>query len=192
MKTVKLRLTGTAPLLMHNGRAADPLSPEAKALVAAGSKKKGKTDDDHAVLAKAEWKSGLYLDDAGNVCLPSEAIHAAIVAGARSEKLGKDFNKAILITEDMPKLKYTGPRDLDKLYADGNYVDRRPVKVGQQKVARTRPIFKDWSIDVEITYAPEVIADAANIVRLAQYAGKFVGVGDYRPKFGRFEVETLP
>ena len=57
---VRLSIEGTAPLLMHNIRLADPLNPIAKAMKAISSKRK-KTDDDLAQLARLEFEGGLYV-----------------------------------------------------------------------------------------------------------------------------------
>lgn len=60
IETMKLRLTGIAPLLMHDNKAANPLNPYAKAMKALTGKRK-KTDDDLAEIARIEWEAGLYI-----------------------------------------------------------------------------------------------------------------------------------
>jgi hypothetical protein len=61
-------------------------------------------------------------------------------------------------------------------------------------IVRARPLIHDWACEVEFEYDDETIipAMAAEILHLA---GKFPGVGDYRPgkkgPYGRFRVVTL-
>ena len=52
---------------------------------------------------------------------------------------------------------------------------------------RSRPIFKEWSC----TFVFEIIDENLNYLVLKEIleaAGKYKGVGDFRPEFGRFEV----
>jgi hypothetical protein len=61
-KTLTYRITGDAPLIMHNGALANPLSAASKALKQVTSKKK-KTDADFERMAEIEFKAGLYMDE---------------------------------------------------------------------------------------------------------------------------------
>ena len=77
-----LRLVGTAPLLMHSGRLADPLDEHTVALHRVTSKRV-KTVADHRQIARIEWRGGLWLSS-GSPCVPAEAIEAAMVAAGRN------------------------------------------------------------------------------------------------------------
>jgi len=59
---VRLTLTGTAPMLMHNIQLADPLNAIARAMKEISSKRK-KTDEDQLRMAELEFKGGLYITD---------------------------------------------------------------------------------------------------------------------------------
>ena len=76
------------------------------------------------------------------------------------------------------------------MWGDDQYKDIRGVKVGTARVMRCRPIFRKWSIVVDIKYNPEM-ANEADVAKAMADAGQQVGLGDFRPKFGRFEVELL-
>jgi copper chaperone CopZ len=52
---------------------------------------------------------------------------------------------------------------------------------------RTRPIFPEWQAVIEITFDDEQV-NKADIERAIADTGSKVGLCDYRPKFGRFEV----
>ena len=107
-KPLKFKITGVAPLLMHNGQTADPLNPHSRAIAEITSKRK-KTEADYAEAARREWYAGLYLHGS-HPCIPAEAIEAALVKGAMKEKQGPAA-KARLIIGDNRWLLYKGPRD---------------------------------------------------------------------------------
>lgn len=55
------------------------------------------------------------------------------------------------------------------------------------RITRTRPIFTDWSTEVEGAFDPNVL-DRKDVENFAQIAGAYIGVGDWRPRYGRFEA----
>jgi hypothetical protein len=58
------------------------------------------------------------------------------------------------------------------------------------KVMRTRPIFREWSALVEMQYDPDVL-NLREVEEIVVDAGKLVGIGDWRPKHGRFEAKVV-
>lgn len=191
MEAIVLRFTGVRPLLMHNVALADPLSVQAKELARATGKNKGKnkTDEGYANIRRAEWFGGLELSN-GKLALSSDRILGVITSGARRKKLGKDIEKGVQAADEFFLIKYDGPTDLEKLYAQPNFVDVRSVKIGQSRVQRTRPKLPEWSVDVELLFDATVI-DRATLVECAEEAGQYCGIGDFRPRFGRFEVQEI-
>lgn len=185
MKTTKIKIRGLTPLIMHNGRLSDPLDDATQALARLTSKR-NKTLDDHRAVSKAEWYGGLYVDENGAPCLPGEVLEAALVEGAKKYKLGKATKGGIIVAGNFP-LAYDGPKNVDKLWADGGYLKRASVRVGTSRVIRSRPFFQKWALAFEVQWDPEVMKDEDTIHEIAEAAGKS-GVGDWRPKFGRFET----
>ncbi len=179
-----ITIQGTAPLLMHSSRLSDPLDPASKALKKVSSKR-SKTDEDHAAVAEAEFRGGLYLDPDVGPYIPGENIMASLVAGAKLNKLGVKVTRGLLIKSDVNPIVYTGPRDADGLWADSNYAHRASVKVGTSRVIRTRPIFREWLTEAEGTL-DESQLDITELSAIAENAGAFIGLGDWRPRFGRF------
>ena len=184
-----LDITGTAPLLMHNARLADPLDPAAKALKRASSKRT-KTDDDHALVAEAEFRGGLYIDPDIGPFIPGENVAAALVEGAKLNKLGVKVKRGVLIRTDINPLGYVGPRTADGLWADEQFRHRASVKVGTSRVVRTRPVFAKWAVSVDGTLDESQI-DLTELQQIAENAGAFIGLGDWRPRFGRFEAKVV-
>lgn len=183
-----IQIEGTAPLLMHNARLSDPLDPATKALKRASSKRT-KTDDDHAAVAEAEFHGGLYLDPDAGPYLPGENITAALIEGAKLNKLGVKVKRGLLVTTDVNPLAYAGPRDAESLYKDSNYSHRASVKIGTSRVIRTRPIFRKWITQCEgIIDESQLIPE--ELVQIAENAGAFIGLGDWRPRYGRFTANV--
>jgi len=183
---ITVKLIGTLPLLVHSERLANPLDPAAKKLKAITAKRK-KTDDDLEALSYAEFEGGLYHDDAIGPYIPVHAILALIRDGAKLTKQGKDATRAILLSDTKIPIQYSGPRDVAGLWKKG-FLDRRMVGNQKARVLRTRPRFEKWSLEFVLQF-DESVFDRIQIVSILKTAGRMVGLGDYRPTFGRFEVE---
>ncbi len=182
-----LRLTGTAPLLMRNGRLADPLDPYAKALNRLTSKR-AKTIADHEAIARVEWTGGLWLCD-GRPCIPAEALESALVKAAKARRAGSLLRAALTVHESMP-IEHGGPADVDELYGLPTFRHRCGVRIGTRTAIRTRPRFDEWRVTATLSFASSMI-EAASVREIARHAGEMVGIGDWRPRFGRFRVDDV-
>jgi len=189
MEILKVKIVGISPLLMHSARFANPLDLATKAHKELTSKRK-KTDEDHEAIQKSEWMGSLYHSKKSGPFIPGVNIEASLFEAAKMQKLGKSAKRSLMIVEDEIKLEYSGPRDPEKLFSNPDFVDVRAVKVQTSKLMRCRPKFNEWSATFELHYNPEQI-DQREIERILSDAGSLVGVGDYRPRFGKFTVEVV-
>lgn len=186
MDLLTLRITGTSPLMMHSDKLANPLNPATKLHKELTGKRK-KTDDDHLAIARSEFIAGTYFDKALGMYVPGANFDATFLAGAKLQKLGTHWKRGAVVMTDKAKLVYKGPSTPEGLWDDQSFVDCRGVKVGTAKIMRYRPIFLDWSLSLEVA----INADVLNIEearKAIEDAGKLIGVCEYRPRFGRFEV----
>lgn len=198
MKELGYRLIGQTPLLMHNNNMANPLNAytqHMKPLTA----KRNKTDQDHMEIARVEWEAGLYLHD-GVVALPAENIEACFLRAAKRTKNGQKYQSGAMVAEDWYELDYKGPKikvnntntipnaELDKFY--DTYKHQCMVKVSNNQVLRTRPIFHEWSLLVTILIDEQVF-DERTMTAIIEDAGRFVGLCEKRPRLGRFAVERI-
>ncbi|MGR0185432.1 hypothetical protein [Azospirillum aestuarii] len=183
-ETLKFKIIGVSPLLMHNGQLADPLNLFAKSIAEISSKRK-KTDADHVEMGRREFYGSLYMSG-GRPCIPGEMMEAVLIAGAKKEKKGNQAKAGILVENNSPLL-YDGPTTAEDLWADERFRLRVPVKVGTAKVMRTRPRFDNWSAEIEVKFLPTMV-NAREVKSFLQAAGEQVGIGDWRPRFGRFGV----
>jgi len=185
LEHVSFNIVGIAPLLMHSGQTANPLNKFAKALKEISGKRK-KTEEDYAEMSRIEWHAGLYVDKDGDLILPSGVLESAIQEGAKKQKLGKAFKSAVFVDKDA-KFDIGTKKKAADLWGDENYVSVMPVKIGMARIMRTRPIFNSWKATVEIIFDNEQV-NLSDINRAIMDTGSKVGLCDYRPKFGRFEV----
>lgn len=182
---LQLEITGTAPLLMHNARLADPLDSMARDLKKVTSKTK-KSEDDHAEMARLEFLGGLYYDPEVGPYIPGDNIFRALIDAGRKRKLGKKVIEAIFVTSNVNPVAYKGPRTPAELWSDGNFTLRSSAKVGMQRVNRTRPQFTGWLTSARL-YLDTDILDLDDLRDIVEIAGKLIGLGDWRPRYGRFE-----
>ena len=184
-KTIGFEIKGLAPLMTKNGQTCDPLNEHAKAMKEI-SKKRVKTEEDYEALSRLDWFGALYLNDDGRPCIPGENIEAMFISAAKKSKQGPQA-KAGILSDGLWPIIYAGPKDMDALYDTRKFIDRRSVKVSQSRVMRTRPIWREWSLKFEVSYMADIF-NKSEVVALLKVAGEIICLGDYRPKFGRFEI----
>lgn len=197
MKEIKFTITGLRPLLMHNGQLADPSNEfviSIKRITAKGSKKM--TETDYRQRDRFEWMGGLYWSTHLNTAyIPSDNLERCIMEGARKSRLGKDVTAAVFVTETEIEIKHPLLRGKtpDALFDDDQkrFVLRKGVKMATgSRIIRVRPqIPTGWSATFTAEYDDEII-DEKNLIKAVIDAGILVGIGDWRPKFGRFTVEV--
>jgi hypothetical protein len=176
VETYEVLLTGVTPLLQHRHPGADAPEPR--------SKRKGGSPD-----YRAEAEVSLYRTEDGTIYQPSDHLLAAMEKAAgsfqipgRGKKTYRDLVKtAITITPDAI------PHIHPEWHIENNGAGRR-VRIKQASVMRYRPEFPaGWQLAFQLSILdPELPAEVVR--EILDLAGKY-GIGDYRPKFGRFQVD---
>jgi hypothetical protein len=189
MKAITFSIEGESPLIMHNSRLADPLDQFAKAMKQISGKQK-KTETDHEEMARIEFFGGCYYDEKIGPYIPRENIEACIIEASKKQRLGQKFKSGLMATVDRYPLDYSGPRTLDKMYESSGFRDRRSVVVARSRVMRTRPCFRAWSLTFSVVFDASQL-NRGQVVKAVEEAGMIVGLGDYRPRFGRFKVVSV-
>lgn len=148
-----------------------------KAGAAKGSKAK-KSDD---------VESYVYRNDLGELCIPGEYLRQSIIGAAKFKqdprsprKSAMDLFKAGVVA--ITPLASTGAKTWD-------YEDHRRVVIQRNAITRTRPALKaGWTATIQLMVnLPEYITEAL-LNEIITNAGRLIGVGDFRPTFGRFQV----
>lgn len=189
---ITVTLTGICPMLQHNGRLANPIDEHTRTVKALTSKRK-KTDDDLIDLMIAEARGGCWETHDGLMGLPTAAVWRSIYDAAKAYKMGENIKRALLFADP----EYVDPLiidgetwECDLWVKDSDRIDYRPVKVQARKVMRARPwIPAGWQSTHTFELLEDVI-DPREMAPILERAGRLVGVGDWRPTYGRFSVEA--
>lgn len=179
--------SGGSPLVMHNERLADPLNDFTRQ-IAAVSKKRNKTEADHIEIARLEFLGGLYTNGNGP-CVPAWNILRCLQDGARRHKRGMDVPRGVFPLGDHADVLYEGDkiRDPDKLWKSGEFALRKTVGIQRSRTMRTRPIFTEWQAALPVEVDP-VIFDIDTLQVFWKDAGRYAGLGEMRPVYGRFDA----
>lgn len=181
---VSVTITGACPILFHRWQSD---AVDAKAAAAKGSKAK-KSDD---------VESYVWRNSDGVICLPGEYLRGSLIdprnGAAKYRQDPRSPRKSAL---DLYRASVISLTDLAPITrADGGIandwdsLDRRRVTVQRAGVTRERPCFAEgWSATVTfMCQSPNYIPPIA-LHQALNDAGRLVGVGDFRPSFGRFTV----
>lgn len=171
---VTIAIEGVAALLFHRW-SVDGVDAKAKA--AKGSKAK-KTDD---------IESYVYRNADGILCLPSEYLRMSIIGASKFRQDPRSPRKSAM---DLFKAGVVGLDDMCSLGSkDWDFIDRRRVMVQRNGITRQRPAMNPgWKVEIPLMVnLPEYISPAF-LNEVVQMAGRLIGVGDFRPTFGRFAV----
>lgn len=184
MYSIDVSVKGISPLMQHKF----PM-PEFSEMGKGSKKQTGAKD------YTVEWREYLYTNSEGvvqpAVHFESAMIAAAVnfkVAGKRGKTFKDLFRAAVFVSPDEIPHNIPVPEELDTDADKPLYLDLRPVVVNRARIVRIRPTFKPgWELDFEIQVMDDSIhSDLVNDV--LALAGKTVGIGDYRPRFGRFMI----
>lgn len=173
MKKVNVKIKGIVPLLQNRFVGEEE----------AASQRTGVID------RSEEWREALYFDEKIGIYEPSEHIWGAMIKAAsnfqipgRGKKTYKDLIKSGIVIE--PDKIPLGKREPDE-------IDKRPVVVRGCRIIRQRPMMKEgWELSFTITILDEQLQPEV-VKAILEHGGKYVGIGDYRPRFGRFEVVSF-
>lgn len=192
MEQMSMKWTGVRALLMHNGDLADAMNPYARQIKEISSKGSKKTTDSDLInMARLEWEGSLYWDDKIGPFIPNDNIERCLQLGAQRKRKGKEIACAAFVIDDLVPLKYSGPKTKDKLFADQKYQLRKGVVLnGRTRIIRCRPRFPEWEIAFSLEY-DESVLNPKTVLDAAIDAGVYVGLGDWRGKYGRFTVDLV-
>lgn len=172
----EVSIEGIRPILFHRY---DVQLIKDKSETKKGSKAK-KTDN---------VESSVYLTDEGTLSVPGINFHSALIAASkfhsdpRSPRASAKelFKCGVLVVDDLSEI--TPARKT------WEFEDARRVRVQNSYITRVRPGLKaGWGLTFVIDVAlPEYITPAL-LQEVIVDAGRFCGLCDFRPVFGRFSM----
>ena len=190
MKTIKVTIKGIAPMLQHAPTLVNPMNPLSVEMKKVTGKRK-KTEEDYTEMSRIEFISGAYYNQTDKWHIPANVIEGLCIKSAKQSKLGTLVKQAILVTDNGTfEFKNQGKAP-EQLFSHAEHVDMRVVKLtGSASLIRTRPIFPEWKSTFEIHIDTEKM-DVETVKEIIVNGGKYCGIGDYKPRYGRFEVESF-
>jgi len=173
----EVEITGVASLLFH--RWSNEVVAE-KAAAKKGSKLK-KTDDTEAMLYRSPTT--------GNAVIPSEYLRQSMIGAAKFMSDPRSPRKSMA---DLAKASILVLEDGDLGVKAPDFIDMRRVLVQRAAITRSRPGFeKGWKTSFVVeSLLPEYLNEGI-LLELLVSAGKFIGLADFRPTFGRFSVTSF-
>jgi hypothetical protein len=172
---IRILVEGRCPLLTHN-----PAS-----MYATAETKKG----GNIPKPEDEAEAGTYRTEDGTCAVTGEGFRASLLAASSAFKIPKKRYSArsvlehITVVEDLvPLMRYDGTPIRD--YA----IDARRAIIQGNGIIRHRPRFDEWRCTFTIEYDPLLWPNVKVLIDILADAGQRKGVGDYRPRFGRFGV----
>lgn len=73
--------------------------------------------------------------------------------------------------------------------ADWDYLDKRRVMIQRAGINRTRPAMRaGWKAQFDLMVLLPEYVDRNTLRETIESAGRLIGVGDFRPTFGRFGI----
>jgi len=173
MEVYQVRIVGVRPLLMNSPSAFIGDKPTLR---------RGEHLD-----PKTEAELRLYKDEEGNIVIPAYMVKACIREAGRNYRVrgrcstfASMIRAGIIVQPEMIPLEH-----------NGWVVDVRPVVVQKQRILRYRPRFNKWALNFEVVNLDPTVIHADILRKILDDAGKFCGLGDYRPEYGLFRVERF-
>jgi hypothetical protein len=165
---IEVKIKGVSPLIMHK-----------YVIVEDTASKRGKK----IYVPEEEAEKVAYRNSEGKLCLPTAHFKAAMVKAAtdfvaKGKKTYKDFIKSGLMFDEVETV-------LDQQEYE---VYSCSVVVSRSRILRSRPRINNWSCSFVIELTDEMWLNQSIVKEILESAGKYKGVGDNRPEFGRFEV----
>jgi len=175
MEVYEIEIVGVKPLLVH-------------APVGLGdvpSRRRG----EH-LKPEEEAEMYLYKDHDGRPCIPAINVKACLRDAGRNYKIkGRRSTFASMIRAGIDVEPFYIPiLDPETNQLAKWVVDIRPVVVQGNRILRARPRFDKWMLRFRVVNRdPNIILRDA-FKKILEDAGKWVGLGDFRPEFGLFKV----
>ena len=176
MKTYKVTITGISPLLMHRP----------SGLIGDISKEKNQKE----MTPKEQAEISLYINPDGKLYQPETHLKGALVESGKNQAVvGKGkatYSKIVGYAVQIEPFEIIHKIQTWEIFSCLAVINRGRVLIH-------RPLLRKWELDFEITFDEEQVPSSI-LKEILERAGKFVGIGDWRPakkgRFGKFQVTS--
>lgn len=170
----EIQIQGSADLLFHRWNC-EAVEEKSKAKKGSAAKKSDNLE------------SYVYRDEKGNLAIPGEYLRMSIIAASKFRQDPRSPRKS---AADLFKAAVVSVTNLASLGVKAwDYEDKRRVVIQRNAITRTRPAMKaGWTATIQLMVnLPEYVSPTL-LNEVITQAGKLIGVGDFRPTFGRFQI----
>jgi len=174
MKTYNVTIQGTTPLLMHRP----------SALIGDISKEVNQKE----MTPREKAEESLYITDKKKLYQPSTHILGALIESGKSQQVvGKKkstYSKIIGYAVQIEPFEIEHKKQKWEVYSCLGVINKGRVLIH-------RPMLKEWELEFNVIFDEEQIP-VSILKEVFDRAGKFAGIGDWRPqkkgRFGKFQV----
>lgn len=179
---IRVKITGRKPILQNN--------PISQLMWEEWKSKHGGTVPPPEV--EAEWRA--YKDEDGSLYIPESWIWGALKEAAKLRKVkgkrGRSAYTFVMRSCEVEPEKIPILRNGEKV--KDYQIDTRYVRVQRSGTIRARPrIETPWEAEFTILYNITIGGMTLEAIKEIITLAGSIGIGDFRPKFGTFNVEIL-
>ena len=174
----EIKVSGVSPLLQNRFAGAEEVESNT-------SKRKSQTAKENNV------EDTIYRLPDGTIYQPGEQIKQALINAAKAFKRGRS-NMSTVFASFLSVEPEAIPHEIQKIETD-----RRAVVIPSTKgrVMRNRGRLNEWSLKFIVRVFDDNEIDRTTLQNVLEYAGKYIGIGDYRPQkkgmYGRFVIDSV-
>lgn len=171
---VNVSVEGASDLLFHRWNC-----EQVEAKAAAAKNSKAKKEDD--------IESYVWRNQKGELCIPGEYFRQSVIHAAKFRQDPRSPRKSAM---DLFKAGVVSLTDLAPLgVSTWDKLDKRRVTIQRAGVNRTRPAMNaGWAAELQFQILTPEYIDPVLFQDVLNTAGRLVGVGDFRPTYGRFFI----
>lgn len=207
LKIIEVQIQGTTDLLLHSSAGMNPKNQVNKTIEPIKNRRgKAKTEYVLASMEKADWlNSGVWATEGrcylqgedfvfegySNPAVPTEYLIRSIQEAAKASKMGKQVSQSVTqVDDELIILDYKGTKDASEMWEDpyGRFVDCRSVRIGTSKIMRNRVRIPSGYVGAASLLIDTSLIDVDSVKNFIVDAGRRIGIGDFRVKFGKFKV----
>jgi hypothetical protein len=139
-------------------------------------------------VPEKEAESVLYKDNNDIICIPERVVTAAFCKAGQELKApgkGRKSLKQFILSgiQIQPVMIPILPQEWS--------IDAQSVVVHRERIMRWRPKFDNWSLKFDVEIIDPGTISPTTMRNVIEDAGKFVGICDYRPRYGTFSVISV-
>jgi hypothetical protein len=134
-----------------------------------------------------EAENCAYRDEGGNLAIPAEHVYQALVKCASAFRIKGQGKKTY--KDNVKGCTIIHPEMIPFKNRSDYEIDSRPVRIQKSRIIRHRPRIKEgWILIFTIEILDDGLVPEKAIKDVMDRVALVNGLGDYRPRFGKFSV----